>query len=863
MAYENIKIAYTNFCLSPRSTGEFGYIDHDADEFRIVNTSAGTVLQTYTLSSGVGEIKSLEYVGPRGLGGSFSQLGDELPFFTLERISSSQCKIKFWKLKDTGNTLDLQNTITLTSSSPNYFDSYAMAIENYETTFSSPTTTGTGQIPLASIGSVEIGDELLLGPSGDTDNLDAFEYVTVTGVVGSTIYLAASEPSYEYVGGDAITYWKNIYLFSDRGQNNDTTKGALYTIDPGTGTVTSGNSSAIYNSVIAASWSRYYQNIAFVKNTNLLYLDYSDYELKKSHALTNINADDTTVLPVYDLVLDDINIYRLQLKTTRADIDGVKATTNWANYNYQLDTTSFYTKSIVLWPDPDGVVLNDEQVTIHATVRDQYGTGLSSKEIFFTDSPDEGVFIPADGKATTDANGDASIIYETNYYDPTDNITDSSIDTKDVAISVRTTGGVAGITGHDNVWGGIGLLFHTRFRSEAILDAVPIGISNFTLMDQIADVSIDFYMDALTKFSFPGGHWSGDVRPSDGTTSVEQLEEFTSDNYLEQLTEVSTDVYLDQDKNHSNDLQLSQLFVSRHATAGHKDSVDVEQFRFVDTANPDMFSLKNPVNTNISIRLLPFGFTLNLSSLVFKVREVSYVGDTGYVDVTTASGFSASTFDAGGGLLGIDVSYNPAVDFHHKAVIYISIEVYDISAVPNVILTDYWFKIIADYRAPYIVNESPDREEEDILINTNISFGIRDAGVGVDISTLELYVNNQSVTPITTTTASGYDVSYNPPRDFYYGQTVEISVRVQDTSEFQNTLFDMWRFYCEGSSGPWIDPDSFYPRNCTKGTYRKLTGVSANVYAINDTGLDRQSIMVTIGGKERNVTITPIIYRVD
>ncbi len=860
MAYENVTIPAgnagapdcPNFFVSPRGSNEFCYVDHVNDLFRLIG-SDGSSVDDYNINDSINQIISLEYTGPRSLGGDYTNTNDELPFFTLEHISSAECKIKRWKLNHTAKTFDLQNTITLSGSN---YDCYAMSVENYETSFSSSTTTGTGQISLTSIGSVEIGDELLLGPSGDIDNQFVLEYVTVTGVVGSTAYLDASEPQYEYAGGDPITYWKNIYLFSDTG--------SLYTVTVDTGTVTSGNSSGIYSGVRAAAWSRYYQNIGFVKSTNLLYLDYSDYAIKKSHALTNINTDDTTVLPVYDIIFDSDAIYRLQLATTRADTDGVKSTETWTTYNYQLDTTASYTKSIAPYTSPDGIMLSDlEQITLYAVVRDQYGVGLLGLDVDFSDSG-EGTFTPLDGIDTTDANGLASVLYDLGDYGddpPPDNV--------EIGIDTKTTGGVDGITGHGNVWDGLELLLKKNFRSEAILDAVSSGVSNFTLMDQIDDVSVEFRMDALTKFSFPGGHWSGGARPPDGTTSVKQLEEFTSDNYLEQLTEVSTDVYLDQDKNHSNDLQLSQLYISRHVEfkpgglLANQDSVDVEQFQFVDLANPDMFSLKNPVNTNISIRLLPFGFSLNLSSLVFKVREVSYAGDTGYVDVTTASGFSASTFDAGGGLLGIDVLYNPAVDFHHKAVVYVSIEVYDVAAVPNVILTDYWFKVIADYRAPYIVNESPDREEEDVLVNTNISFGIREAGVGVDISTLELYINNQLVTPITTTTASGYDVSYNPPRDFYYGQTVEISVRVQDTSEFQNTLFDMWRFYCEGSSGPWIDPDSFYPRNCTKGTYRKLTGISANVYAINDTGLDRQSIIVTIGGKERNVTITPIIYRVD
>jgi hypothetical protein len=71
----------------------------------------------------------------------------------------------------------------------------------------------------------------------------------------------------------------------------------------------------------------------------------------------------------------------------------------------------------------------------------------------------------------------------------------------------------------------------------------------------------------------------------------------------------------------------------------------------------------------------------------------------------------------------------------------------------------------------------------------------------------------------------------------------------------------MWRFYCIGSAGPWIDRGSFEPRNCARGVYRKKTGISFNVYGINGAGVDKESILVKIGGKERKVIITSIIYR--
>lgn len=883
MAYENVRIPTSpdcpNFCISPRGSNEFCYIDHTTGTngvMRLID-NGGSVAQTYSLDTSVDQIQSLEYTGPRGIGGDLNALGKELPFFTLENISSTQCRIRRWQLDYSGPSLDLQDTITLSGSN---YDCHDMAVEHYETSFAANTTSGTGQITLTSSSGIEIDDILLLGPSSDTDNLDAFEYVTVTGVSGDTIYIDSDKPIYEYVGSDPydpVTFWKYAYIFSDVGQSAETDKGSLYKVGLNSDSTISGvDNSGIYSGVRAAAWSRTYQAVGFAQDTNILYVTTDTYQIQKSQALTNIDDDDVTVLPVYDIVFDDTAIYRLQRATTRADASGDKTTESWTTYNYQLDSIVPYTKSIAVYTSPDGIILSDfDQITLYAVVRDQFGVGLSGLDVEFSDDFG-GTFTPLDGTDTTNANGVASVLYKAGDFDPQDPAPDSV----DIEINAKTTGGVAGITGHDNVWDGLELLLHKRFRMELddwIIQKPTLsgtwpaeGSDLYTqvFMTQVSGMENEFSVKCLSKFQFPGGDWVETGAPSDNTTSIEQILDFESEVKFDQLSSgFENELPVIQDDEQSNDLQVSQLYISRHheekagGLLANQSEVEIEQFKFIEDAIPAFWSEKNPVNTNIWIRLRPFAFSLNQSSLVFKVREVSYAGDTGYIDVTSLC--TVTTFDAGGGLLGLDILYNPANDFHHNAVVHVSIEVYDTAPTPNIILTDYWFRIIPDYRAPYIDNEFPAREEEDVDIGTNISFDVFDAGVGVDISTLELYVNNRYKVPTTSTISGGYHVSYNPPEDFNYGQTVEITVKVKDASDYQNQLHDMWRFYCAGSTGPWIDPDSFYPRNCTKGTYRKLTGISANVYGINDTGVDQSSILVRIGGKDRNVTITPIIYRID
>jgi len=855
MAYENVRFVYDNFCTAP-IVGEFCSIDHSTNIMYVKNSS-GDLIKSYDLDTDVLEIKSLEYLGPKGLTLAVNQLGEELPFFTLEHIDSDNCLVRQWKLSTANSRLELNKTITKTSIGSYYFDCYDMSVEYYYTEFDGATATGTGYITVDNVGIMEVGDKLLLGPSNDVDNLYAFEWVEITSINGSDVYITASgivPPRYEYHNEDKITYYKNIFIFSDIGQNSDLTRGSLYKVDPNNGSVLDIQNNGLYSGIRASAWSDSYQSIGLVKGSSLLYIDpNNDYQIQKSHTLTNIEDDDVAIIPIYDLIFDSNIIYRLQQKITLVNDDGDKTTTTWATYNYHQDTLAAYTKNIVLSIDPAAVILHTDQIEITAVVKDQFGTGLIGKLIYFTRSGGDpnGSFDPINGQATTNSNGIATILYNAGDYDLSGTNANLIIKAK--------TDGASTLTGSQYVWDSIPLNFYSNFNTEVTLvqyvDELDIDIY---LKQQIDGMENEVWLRQLSKFQFPGGHWATDSPPSDNTKIIKQIIEREDTLKLDQLKNVDIEARLFQEKEISDDLQLSQTYISRHLSSGHKDDVNIDQFKFIEDAIPAFWSEKNSINTNIWIHLLKFAFDLNKDTLIFRIREVSYSGDTGYIDVTSSCVTTFNPIDGS-----VQVTYNPPNDFHHNAIVYISIEIYDNAPVPNIILTDYWFKVIADYRAPYIINENPAREEEDVTTNTNISFDLLDAGTGVDINTLEFYVNNRAKHSDVSAITGGYHVSYNPGEDFYYGETVEITVKVKDVSNYQNMLYDMWRFYIVGSTGPWIDRGSFNPKACAKGIYRKRTGISFNIYGIDDTGVDRESILVTIGGKERNVRIIPIIYRLE
>ena len=337
-----------------------------------------------------------------------------------------------------------------------------------------------------------------------------------------------------------------------------------------------------------------------------------------------------------------------------------------------------------------------------------------------------------------------------------------------------------------------------------------------------------------------------------------------------------------------HDLQMSQLNMSKHShwvdgsyTPYLKTNVRLDQFIFVEDAVPGFWSEKNPRETDIWIRMRPFAFSLNGDSLKFFVREVWTVDDrhydTGYYDVIERYGWPPNNdrvtleyFDAGGGNLGIEFTYdNPGI-YHHNALIYVHIEIYDTAAEPNYIYTDYWFRIIPDYKSPYLENENPSREEDQVPLDTSLYFEIKDDGEGVDINTLEVYLNSRIVyhagmtynpdTVVEEVNKNHYKVTVDLPYELQYGKDYSVGVRVRDISQQKNILRDSYRFYTRHSEIPWFT--NFDPRLCKRGMPR-FRDVSFVVLGGGD-GVDEQTIRIQVHDKDvtDKSTMTPVIYRI-
>jgi len=920
MANENIEIPNSNFCMGPQA-GTICTIDttNPKTVLKIKDTGGSTIIDLTLSSNIVNTNPRLEYVGPTNLPG----LIDELTFFTFEKVSSSTCMIKRWQTRLAYNELLLKEQIVKYSSGDDRFNGIDFAVEHHFRKFTAPNEYY-NYLNMDSVANVKTGTKFFLGPSTDTTNEGATEIATVSHVIdyigGKRVYLTAPL-KYEYAIDDSIIFYSNVYIYSYDGYGGDSDKGTLYKLDAYNWRVVSIDTKTIYKRVTASRWCSSVGAVASIMGTNMLFVKpYDSYLIWKSMFLGNVEDDNNTVFPVYDVIFDNYSIYKLQKKTTLKDDEGNKQTWNWSKFNYQEDSLLPYTSSIVTWLDQSIVTGYYKEVDIYTIVRDQFHVGLRDIYVdFYKTGDQDALFDPLSGTVISDINGAASIIYRSgsNYDGHTEVTTRSTGSSSSTGSSYTWTSN--NIISYANTTPLYEKIFQLKEVSEDIGGMVQVE------NDFISDVSMFGY----SFFTSPGGPWGSTLynggayvgitevknhlpllylgdeiqidSPKGGpgygfhvwpfpTSSNEgpffigdritQVEDVSSENLVKSVSN-----FLIYDKANPGDEngyvpyliivqpeeigngQISQLKLSLHThwvDGSPYDTlwtyVNVDQFVFVEDAIPKFWSEKNPVGTNIWIRLRPFAFSLDNSTLRMWVREYSYLGDTGYYEVTDR--ITLENFDAGSDLLGIEVTYDPQISFLHNSLVFVRIEVYDESLTPNFIYTEYWFKVTPDYKVPYLLNLDPDRADINVPVDSTISFEIKDEGTGLDMSTLECLLNSrvmgQEDLYIEEFSRYHIKVTYTPPQMLYFDKEYKVTVKITDTAYEENRMNDSYSFTTASSSGVIITNP--IPGVCKRGMGR-FEDVKVLVLAGGD-GVDEESIRMQVFNRDVFPNVLPVIYRI-
>ncbi len=220
-----------------------------------------------------------------------------------------------------------------------------------------------------------------------------------------------------------------------------------------------------------------------------------------------------------------------------------------------------------------------------------------------------------------------------------------------------------------------------------------------------------------------------------------------------------------------------------------------------------------------------------------------------WTDITADPGFSVTwTPDYLRGA----VLYEPAEEWHWNDQVEVRARAADRAGNVRTAWEKWVFYTLSDLNHLAIINEQPTDTSIDVVRDTNISFhaidGEEDEESGVDPTTITLTVNGVAI-PYASLHIQGnqydYEVTYNRPTDFEYGQAVQCVATAKDAAGNQVTR--TWSFtVVDDTERPQITPMS--PKENDSGV-----GVNTNIVVSitdNETGLVAGSVNVVpyVGG---------------
>jgi hypothetical protein len=396
-SYENVNLRKQNFAADK---GYFYTFDDDQDSL-LQKTDDGNTAFSYPLDTLLSEeIVSTEF--------------DGVYFWTLEPGAALEVIIRKWKIENYICTL--KDTISFSD----YGDSEAFSIQHYHTSLANTTNSGSTTVYLNKYSdhssmtfTTTSGDPLVLhlGPNSSGQEED----IQVGAVISGGITLTSgTSTQYDYDENDSVNYYTYLWLFNNY-YGADSNTGALYKIDPYTYDQVASYAGGAYKNIKAATFYNVdsfidygpVDTLVYIKNTNALFINIEDTPLLYygSMALDNVKKDEATVIDIYDITMDDQNVYRLQKYANYYDEDY-----SWTYYNYQLSSLDSFVTSISLAAYPAIIAANGINTSIiTARVKDQFLQPIVSRLVTFSDDDDNGSVAPL--VDNTDADGEAGTVY--------------------------------------------------------------------------------------------------------------------------------------------------------------------------------------------------------------------------------------------------------------------------------------------------------------------------------------------------------------------------------------------------------------------------------------------------------------------
>lgn len=286
---------------------------------------------------------------------------------------------------------------------------------------------------------------------------------------------------------------------------------------------------------------------------------------------------------------------------------------------------------------------------------------------------------------------------------------------------------------------------------------------------------------------------------------------------------------------------------------GTDGEVTLEQFPFLLVAVPEPFSIKNPIDTDVFIRMSNFTFPIAPGTITLSLDGV----DREPLDIV----------EFFGGLGGFDVTWTNDFLFDYDAQVDVMWSFFDTDVPANQFFLRYPFFTVPDLAGPRIQNLIPDNMATDIPIAGPIQFDVVDFETGVNIDSLVLYVNNlfiedgiNGTVEITEfTDESGFTIKFTPTVPWLYGDLIPVAFFVEDNAASRNRTFFSYSFTTVESSPPRLL--NLNPTACAVD----VPTTADIVMDIIDGGhgLNKDTIIITVLEKQREFQLVPIVHRDD
>lgn len=790
MVFDNVNIDYQNISDGPES-GRIYTIDHISTSLVVKTNPGGSIVNTISLDTPIqNEVLSLEY--------------DGFYFYTLTRLPANNgLRINKWRLNNTNTLLvkllGINNEINLLNSAVQVYDSEAFAVHRYSTTLQTTVSTSSTSIVLNNTTDLSLFDSIYLGPSSAA--LGQRESFTVIGIVGNTVTLNAPT-AFQYNTGDSVIYRKNIFVFNNYNGNNPI-GGSLINLDQQNGGILYNISSNEWAQVTAASSLN--GSLWFVRNSQL-------YNFKPIGAnsgyltsllLNNINPNKQDTVKVFDIIISNSSIQKLQkervnFNTVSDQFEIEKGVNNRYHLDEEFLASNF--KSVTVKRELEHILLGENKTAqFKATALDQYNIPIFSRNLSVTEDDLYGTIEPGFEAIVTNVSGQGITRYNSAV----------PLEKTFVLVTIRD-----------------------------IITQVPgkFPLEQFDFIDGVCFINQQDSRFSIVPLEQRQLISSGVLNQTEGINSdtfLTQRSSLTSKKPINQNTTFNT-IPINQVRNISNDCPLSQR-------AFLQDITTINQFIFLLFALPLPFSIKNPLDTNILIRIIGFGtIPLDVPSLIFKVNGIDI---SEQVVVTPFGG-------------GLQLDYNPIQNFNYGSTVAIEISILDTDNPPNLISIDYTFDTIDDFLAPTLLELFPSNNSENNSTDTVIYAIIEEDETSLDLNSIKFFVEGIEVPfEIINITDISYQLLHRPMCSFTNNVNINVALEVSDV--FGNTLELQWSFKTRESSDVLFI--NKIPKECQ--VFVPVDSTICVTALGKEDGIQIENSSLNISGKDVKFMLKPKVYR--